>query len=94
MAGGVRLYVSFVDPADGRWRIDVLEADRPERLDVRSRRAALTATAADVESVKDPVVIRHEDRWLLYASFGSRDLPAAAGPDDARHASDDPLHAS
>ena len=93
VAGGLRLYVSFVDPADGRWRIDVLEADRPERLDVRSRRPALTATAADVESVKDPVVIRHEDRWLLYASFGSRDLRAAAGPDDARHASDDPLHA-
>src|SRR5205823_9679609 len=62
---GVRLYVSFVDPADGRWRVDVLEVDRAERLDIGSRRAALTAVAAGVESVKDPVVIRDGRRWLM-----------------------------
>jgi hypothetical protein len=89
--GGVRLYLSFVDPADGRWRIDVLDADRPERLDIRSRRASLTAAAAGVESVKDPVVIRDGARWLMFASFGSPDLRAAAGADDALHSSGDAL---
>jgi hypothetical protein len=89
--GGLRLYLSFVDPADGRWRIDVLEADRPEHLDIRSRRAALTAAAAAVESVKDPVVIRDGAEWLMFTSFGSRDLRAAAGPDGALHAGGDAL---
>src|SRR5207248_9378244 len=63
MPDGVRLYLSFVDPADGRWRIDVLEAERPERLDVRSRRAALTAAIAGVESVKGPRIFRHAVCW-------------------------------
>jgi hypothetical protein len=89
--GGVRLYVSFVDPADGRWRIDVLEADRPEQFDARARRPALTAAAAGTESVKDPVVIRHGGRWLMFASFGSRDLRAAPGPDGTLHTSADAL---
>lgn len=91
ISGGVRLYVSFVDPVDGRWRIDLLDADRPERLDIRSRHAALTAAAAGIESVKDPVVIRDGARWLMFASFGSRDLRAAPGADDALHASGDAL---
>ena len=89
--GGIRLYVSFVDPADGRWRIDVLEADRPERFDVRARRTTLTAALAGVESVKDPVVIRDGGRWLMFASFGSRALRAAPGADGALHASGDAL---
>src|SRR5207248_9900043 len=79
------------DPADGRWRIDVLEADRAGRLDLRSRRAALTAAAAGVESVKDPVVIRHDGRWLMFASFGSRELRAARGAAGALHGSGDAL---
>ena len=88
---GVRLYVSFVDPEDGRWRIDVSEADRAERLDLRSRRPALTAAAAGVESVKDPVVLRDGDRWRMFASFGSRELRAAPGGDHTLTASGDPL---
>ena len=89
--GGLRLYVSFVDPADGRWRIDVLEADRPERFDARSRRTALTAAAAGVETVKDPVVLAHDGQWLMFASFGSRDFRADRGSGDALHASGDAL---
>src|SRR2546423_5300301 len=73
VTGGVRLYMSFVDPADGRWRIDVLEARRPEDLGARSRHAALTAAPAGVESVKDPVIVRRADRWFLYASVRSHD---------------------
>jgi hypothetical protein len=89
--GGVRLYVSYVDPADGRWRIDVIEADRAEHLDLRSRRPALTAGAARVESVKDPVVLHDGGRWLMFASFGSRELRAAPGRDETLDASGDPL---
>lgn len=91
VGGGLRLYVSFVDPADGRWRIDVLEADRAERLDARARRSALAAATAGVESVKDPVVIRDGGRWLMFASFGSRELRATPGVDGALHASGDAL---
>ena len=35
---GWLLYPSFVDPADDRWRIDVVEARRPEDFDLRTRR--------------------------------------------------------
>jgi len=41
--------------------------------------------------VKDPVVIRDGPRWLMFASFGSRELRAAPGTDDALHASGDAL---
>lgn len=90
VAGGIRLYVSCVDPVDGRWRIDVLEAERPDRLDPTLRRPALTAGQAGVEAVKDPVVVHDGDGWLMFASFGSRDLPAA-GIGAGLHASQDAL---
>ncbi len=89
--GGVRLYVSFVDPIDARWRIDVLEAETPEQLDVRDRRAAITADSAGVESVKDPVVVRHDGRWSMFVSFGSRALPAIASSPESLHETGDAL---
>ena len=41
--GRLLLFVSFVDSADNRWRIDVLEADSPAQFDPASRRPVLTA---------------------------------------------------
>ena len=38
-----RLYVSYVDPADSRWRIDVMEANSPSGFDPARRRKVLTA---------------------------------------------------
>ena len=41
--GEFRLYLSYVDPADGRWRTDLLEADHPSRFDAARRVPCLTA---------------------------------------------------
>ncbi|MFN2521251.1 MAG: hypothetical protein ABR525_09420 [Candidatus Limnocylindria bacterium] len=76
--GGYRLYISYVDPSDDRWCIDLVEAERLEKFDARARRPALRAADFGLESVKDPVLLRDGDEWLMFTSFGSRDLPAPA----------------
>jgi hypothetical protein len=67
-----RLYVSYVDGIDGRWRIDVIEASSPEAFDPAGRRPVLDADAADALAVKDPWLRRVADRWLMFVSYGER----------------------
>ncbi|TDE11181.1 hypothetical protein [Jiangella asiatica] len=64
-----RLYVSYVDAADGRWRIDLLEGAAPDRFDPRQRRPVLTAADIGAEGVKDPWVARRDGGWQLLASY-------------------------
>lgn len=64
-----RLFVSFVDPNDRRWRIDALEAPSPEKFEPKGRRKVLTAPDAGVEGVKDPVVYFLAGLWLMFVSF-------------------------
>ncbi len=56
--GAWALYVSYVDPTDGRWRIDVAKASRPDQFDLTSCEAVLTARDLGAEGVKDPFVFR------------------------------------
>jgi len=70
-------FVSFVDPADGRWRIDLVEADRPERLDLAQRRPVLTAADINAEGVKDPFLFRLAGLYHMIVSFATADQPAA-----------------
>ncbi|MPV36694.1 glycoside hydrolase family protein [Georgenia subflava] len=56
-AGGYELYFSYVDPADERWRVDVVQTDDPARLDIRDRRTVFTAASVGAEGVKDPRVV-------------------------------------
>ncbi len=52
--GAWPLYISFVDPAAGRWRIYMMAAPPPSQFDVEKRQPVLTAKQAgvDVEGVK------------------------------------------
>jgi hypothetical protein len=68
---GFALYLSSVDPADRRWRIDVVEASDPARFDTASRRPVLTAATTGTEGVKDPVLVRAPDGDCLFASFAA-----------------------
>ncbi|MFZ0218493.1 MAG: hypothetical protein WAM30_21350, partial [Candidatus Dormiibacterota bacterium] len=70
-AGGYALYLCYVDPADNRWRIDVVEAAAPDAFDVRQRTPALTAASTGTEGVKDPYVLRFGPAVYLYASYAS-----------------------
>lgn len=65
------LYVSYVDPADNRWRIDVLTADAPDAFSPGSRAPVLTADSTGTEGVKDPYVLQAGPVWLMYVSYAA-----------------------
>lgn len=69
--GPYRLYTCYVDPADNRWRIDVLEADRPEEFDPAEARPALTAETTGTEGVKDPWVFEIAGLWHMLVSYAA-----------------------
>ena len=67
-----RLYVSYVDGIDGRWRIDVIEAGSPDSFDPAARRLALDSDMANAVAVKDPWLRKVGDRWWMFVSYGER----------------------
>lgn len=64
-----RLYVSYVDGADGRWRIDLLEAPAPDAFDPSRARTVLTAASTGTEGIKDPWLCRIGDEWQMLVSY-------------------------
>ncbi|XVQ06634.1 hypothetical protein ACQP1W_28745 [Spirillospora sp. CA-255316] len=64
--GRWRLYVSCATPGTKHWRVEVLEADSPERLAGARADVVLPGTAA--VGVKDPVILRQGGKWHLWAS--------------------------
>jgi hypothetical protein len=67
-----RLYISYVDGVDGRWRIDVIEAGTPDSFDPAARRPALDPDKAHAVAVKDPWIRRVGERWWMFVSYGER----------------------
>lgn len=67
-----RLYISMVDPRDGRWRVDAAEAEAPDRFDVAKRWPVFTADDIAAEGVKDPWVMRLGGRYLMILSYAPR----------------------
>ena len=82
---GYELFLSYVDPADGRWRIDAVTADKPESFDVATRRPVLNARSTGTEGVKDPVVMEIDGARHMYASYAALGMGLGA----AAHASAD-----
>ena len=81
-----RLYVSFVDPADGRWMIGLVEADAPDAFDLTTLRPVLTAADIEAEGVKDPFLFRLAGLEQMVVSYAARDV--AASP-EAMHGTHD-----
>jgi hypothetical protein len=69
--GRYRLYLSYVDPEDGRWRIDSIEAREPADFSIASRKPVLTAASTGTEGVKDPYLIQAGPVTYLFASFAA-----------------------
>ncbi|MFE4423407.1 hypothetical protein [Streptomyces sp. NPDC056817] len=63
------LYLSYVDPADNRWRIDVVSAADPASFDVATRKPVLTAASTSTEGIKDPYTLRVGPAVYLYATI-------------------------
>jgi hypothetical protein len=87
VTGGYQLYISYVDPADNRWRIDVLEAADVDGFDVAARKEVLTAGSTGTEGVKDPYVLRRGPVTYLLASYA--DSLADEGSATEAHATAD-----
>lgn len=66
-----RLYISYVDPEDNRWRTDVMEASKPDAFDPSMRRSVFRAGDLGVEGVKDPVIFPWAGRFFGYFSYAS-----------------------
>lgn len=72
--GIYRYYLSYVDPVDQRWRIDLVECDSPEKIDLGSRREIFTsvsasaAQSAPIEGVKDPMVYWIDGTYYMFIS--------------------------
>ena len=71
----LHLYLSSVDRADGRWRIDLLTARDPSQFDTSTRELVLDADSTASEGVKDPVIVAERDGLAMYASVA---VPAAS----------------
>lgn len=87
-ACGYLLYLSYVDPADNRWRIDVVSADGPDAFKVVDAGAALTAESTGTEGVKDPYTLRVGSAVFLFASY-ARPNGLDGAPREVAHASAD-----
>ncbi len=70
--GKWRLYISYVDPADSRWRTDLLEADDPKSFKPETRRKVLTADDINGEGVKDPVVFIIGGMYYMVLSYATK----------------------
>ncbi|MGC8890020.1 MAG: hypothetical protein ACP5PC_04870 [bacterium] len=69
LEGNYRLYISYVDPEDNRWRIDMLEADKIENLDPTKKTKIFTPSDLGIEGIKDPEVIILGGLYYMFVSY-------------------------
>jgi hypothetical protein len=74
-AGGWRLFVSCATPGTAHWRVDLLEAPTVHDLSRAEPRTVLPGSSN--RAVKDPVILRHDGQWHLWASIHPLDDPDA-----------------
>jgi hypothetical protein len=67
--GRYRLYISYVDPVDNRWRIDSIEANSPDGFRLEDRVAVFTADSTNTEGIKDPYTVRVGQTTYLFATI-------------------------
>jgi hypothetical protein len=75
--GRWRLYLSCATHGTKHWRVEVMEADDPGSFDPATRWTVLPGD--ELRAVKDPVIVRHDGLWHLWASIH----PLAEGADAA-----------
>ncbi len=86
--GRWRIYLSFVD-TDGRWCIELCEADTIDGFDVTQRTRILDADKCRAEGVKDPCVYNVGGLWAMIASYAPTPDAVADDVRDVMHATGD-----
>jgi hypothetical protein len=74
--GRWRLYLSCATTGTKHWRVEATEAVHPAEFDVGKR--VLVLPGDEKKGVKDPVILRHEGQWHLWAT-----VHPLADPDEA-----------
>jgi hypothetical protein len=85
--GAFQYAISYVDPADRKWRTDLLTADDPAGFDASTARPVLTAADINGEGVKDPNVYRIGGEYVMLLSYAPKPSQSTVGGD--MHASGD-----
>ncbi len=70
--GGFRLYVSYLDAVDRRWKIALMEAPSPAGFSPADRRVVLSGEDLDAEGVKDPYVAIVDGRYHMFVNYAPR----------------------
>jgi hypothetical protein len=82
------LYPSYVDPADNRWRIDMIVADSPAAFDPAQRQKVFTASDVGAQGVKDPWVMVVNGLYTMLISYAVS-MEVATGHQAQMHATAD-----
>jgi len=69
--GQWRYFVSFVDPADGRWCVSVIVARDIEKLSAGSAKPIFKAKALGLEGIKDPWIFEHDETFHMFLSVAT-----------------------
>ena len=67
--GKYRLYISYVDPEDNRWRIDMIEAEKVKDLDPTKKVKIFSPGDLGIEGIKDPEVIIIGGLYYMFVSY-------------------------
>lgn len=67
--GRYRFYLGYVLPEDQKWKIDVVEAETPDKFDPSTKRRVLAPEDCGVEGVKDPYVLLLGGQYYMLVSY-------------------------
>jgi len=84
-----RWYVSFVDPEDNRWRVDVLEAPSPDGFRPSRAQPLFLARDLGLEGVKDPGVLMAGGLYWMLLSHAEVLKGLAPDQEAAKHTTGD-----
>ena len=73
------LYVSYELAGTSMWRIDVLVSDAVDAFDHQRRRTVLQPSDFGLGWIKDPFLMRREEKWWLYAAAPGAERSNARG---------------
>lgn len=83
--GKFRLYLSYLDAADRRWKIALLETDQPESFNPADRQVVLRGEDIDSEGVKDPYIAQIGGRYYLFVNYAPRSRIRPEATEDELH---------
>lgn len=87
--GAFRLYISFVDVADGKWKIDCIEAASPDKFEPRERFRVLDPDDLGLAGVKDPYIWPNGEKYFCFVSYAPQPQKIASSAEPDLHKSGD-----